>query len=264
MRCSKPVTSKKIEANRTNGKSSTGPRTKRGKLNAKFNAVTLGLFAKHVVIPICDGDTAERDFQSLLNSMHEDFRPVGMYEEWLVLKIAECMWRLRRATRCESGSVRELAVCGNRNENNGGSILGLATEIGTLAEAEEQLKKSGTLSEAIYAQVLPLVEEERRKQIQSAINSKLVEKHFDNRVFLSCITDRKEFLDSIFEVLTRIQGDQEDARFDHQALPPAKGMDRILRYEERMQRQLDWALQRLLDSQERRKTVHSSSASLSS
>jgi len=48
-----------------------------------------------------------------------------------------------------------------------------------------------------------------------------------NRLFLSCITDRKEFPDSIYEVLTRIQGDQDDARSGHHALPTAEVMDRI-------------------------------------
>ena len=129
MTCGKTVTPIKVEANRKNSKCSTGPRTARGKLAARFNAVTLGLFAEHVVIPVCDGYDTEREFQSLLNSMHEDFRPVGMYEEWLVLKIAECIWRLRRATRCESGSVRELAIGGDHRDENQ-LILGLASEIG--------------------------------------------------------------------------------------------------------------------------------------
>src|SRR5258705_4876087 len=62
----KTVTKKKIEANRRNARRSTGPRTERGKRNSRFNALTLGLFAKHVVIPICDGYKSERDFQSLL------------------------------------------------------------------------------------------------------------------------------------------------------------------------------------------------------
>jgi hypothetical protein len=60
-----------------------------------------------------------------------------MYEECLVLKIAECMWRLRRATRCESGSVRESAIGGDHRDENQ-LILGLASEIGILAAAEEQ------------------------------------------------------------------------------------------------------------------------------
>jgi hypothetical protein len=106
----KTVTQKKIDANRRNARRSTGPRTERGKCNSRFNALTLGLFAKHVVIPVCDGYKPERDFQSLLDSLHQDFQPVGFYEEWLVVKIAECMWRLRRATRCESGSVREATI----------------------------------------------------------------------------------------------------------------------------------------------------------
>jgi hypothetical protein len=109
--CDAPtVTPRKIEANRRNAQRSTGPLTHRGKRNSKFNAVTLGLFAKHVAIPICDGYKPERDFQALLDNLHQDFRPAGVYEEWLVVKIAECMWRLRRATRCETGSVREAAI----------------------------------------------------------------------------------------------------------------------------------------------------------
>ena len=75
VRCRKTVTPKKLQANRLNAKSSTGPRTERGKRNSRFNAVTLGLFAKHVVIPFCDGDKAERDFQSLLDEIHQEFNP---------------------------------------------------------------------------------------------------------------------------------------------------------------------------------------------
>jgi hypothetical protein len=226
MRCSKTVSAKKIEANRRNGKHSTGPRTEGGKRNAKSKAVTFGLFAKHVVIPICDGDKAEKGFESLLDSVHGDFQPVGVYEEWLVLKITECMWRLRRATRCESGSVRELAVWDDHPDNDE-LILGLPTEIGTLTEAEEQLRNSGTLSHETYAQVPPLVEEDRQKQIQPEIDAKSIETHFDDRLFLSCITSRKKSLDSMYDVLTRIQGDQYAARSDHHALPPVEDMDTL-------------------------------------
>jgi hypothetical protein len=92
----KAVTEKKIEANRNNSKRSTGPRTERGRRSSRFNAVTLGIFAKHVVIAGCDGDNSEKEFGSLLDDLHEEFQPVGTFEEWLVLKIAECIWRLRR------------------------------------------------------------------------------------------------------------------------------------------------------------------------
>jgi hypothetical protein len=73
MRCIKTVTPMKLEANRKNAKRSTGPRTERGKSIARFNAVTRGLFAKHVIIPICDGDQAGKEFQSLLDGLHQDW-----------------------------------------------------------------------------------------------------------------------------------------------------------------------------------------------
>src|SRR5260370_33732621 len=104
------VTTAKIEANRMNSKRSTGPRTQGGKRNSGFNALTLGLFAKHVFIPICDGYKAEKDFQLLLDGLHKEFEPVGLYEEWLVARVAESMWRLRRATRCGNGAVWKSAA----------------------------------------------------------------------------------------------------------------------------------------------------------
>ena len=197
MRCPKLVTSSKVEANRRNAKHSSRPRTGRGKRSSRFNAVTLGLLAKHVVIPICDGFRPEKEFQTLLDGLHQDFQPVGGYEEWLVVKIAECMWRLRRATRCESGSVREAAIWADRSIRDGyrddnQRILDLAMEIRILSEAEEQLQISGTLSQKIYEKVAPLIEKERDRAIQAERDDKRVETEFDREIFLTCITDRKE------------------------------------------------------------------------
>jgi hypothetical protein len=253
MKLTKTVTPAKVEANRMNSRRSTGPRTGPGKRNAKFNAVTLGLFAKHVVIPICDGYKPEKEFQALLDGLHQEFQPVGLYEEWLVVKIAECMWRLRRATRCESGSVRETAIWdGGRRDDNDRLMQGLAKELGVLGEAERQLRDSGTLSQETYRKVTPLLEEEKRKRIQSEQDNEPLKAEIDPELILTFITDRKECLDSLYEGLISIERDRSDTRFDHDALLPEEDMDRILRYEERMHRQIDWAVQRLLEAQERR------------
>jgi hypothetical protein len=256
VRCRKTVTPKKLEANRLNAKSSTGPRTEHGKRNSRFNAVALGLFARHVVIPVCDGDNAENEFRFLLDEMHQEFRPVGVYEEWLVVKIAECMWRLRRATRCESGAVRESGIAAYLPDD-GDLIMKLATERSKLAQAEDQLLTSGTLSQKLYMEVVPLVEKARQQRIQSESENKLVETDFDRKEFLTCISDHKQFVESLFESVCRSDEDQSEARSDYKALLPGPDMDRVFRYEERMHRQIDWALQRLLESQERRKTVQS-------
>jgi hypothetical protein len=255
MRCVKTVTPRKIEANRRNAQRSTGPRTERGKSITRFNAVTLGLFAKHVTVPICDGYKPERDFKSLLDGLHEEFQPVGFYEEWLVVKIAECMWRLRRATRCESGSVRQSAIRDNRpiweSREDDQRSMELLVEIWTLERAEKELRDSGSLSQKSYQKVLPLVEE-RRTRVQS---ERLVETDFDREEFLACVTGHKESLELVRNDLTYRQNERSEARFDYDSLLPEHDMDRILRYEERMHRHIDWAMQRLLESQERRKTL---------
>jgi len=213
MRTRKTTTYAKIEANRRNANRSTGPRTERGKRNARFNAMTLGLFAKHVVIPICDEYKAEKHFQSLLDGLHQEFQPAGFYEEWLVVRIAECMWRVRRATRCESGSVRESGIWADRREHNR-DVLGLASEISLLNEAEQQLRDSGTLWQKIYEQVVPLIEKERNKQIQSEKGNKSVQMDFDRELFLACIVDRTASLEVCYESLCRIDGQRFDSRFD--------------------------------------------------
>ena len=101
---------------------------------------------------------------------------------------------------------------------------------------------------------MPLIEKERNKQILSEKGNKSVQTDFDRELFLACIVDRTESLEVSYESLCRIDGQRFDARFDHGALLPEADMDRILRYEERMHRQMDWALQRLLENQERRRT----------
>ena len=100
------------------------------------------------------------------------------------------------------------------------------------------------------------MEEEERKRIQSEKDNEPLKAEIDHELFLTYITDRKGFLESMYKSLIRIEGDRSDAKFDHDSLPPEDDMDRILRYEERMHRQIDWAVQRLLESQERRTTLH--------
>jgi hypothetical protein len=219
--------------------------------------VTLGLFAKHVVIPIYDGYKPEKGFQTLLDGLHQDFQPVGFYEEWLIVKVAECMWRLRRATRCESGSVRQAAIRNDRTswddrlENQ--RAMDLIFEVWALERAEKELRASGSLSQTNYLKVLPLVEE-RRKRVQT---ERLVETTFDREEFLTCITGTKEVLELEHRSMCVMQDQRFGASFDHNSLLPDGDMERIFRYEEKMHRQIDWAVQRFLESQERRKTVES-------
>jgi hypothetical protein len=252
MRLRKTVTTAKLEANRMNSKRSTGPTTQRGKRTAKYNALTLGLFASHVVIPVCDGDDSETEFQALVSGLHQQFQPEGTFEEWLILKIAHSMWRLRRATRCEYGSVRQLAVSADHADYPK-VIADFERQIVILSDAEQQLRNSGTLSQNRYEEVKLLVEETGPQSIQTEKDNKRVEAEIDREVFLTCIKKRMDFVQWLYGRATRRQEEREEDHMAYSSLPPTHDMNKILGYEERISKQLDWAWQRLVEIQEARK-----------
>ncbi len=88
---------------------------------------------------------------------------------------------------------------------------------------------------------------EEQKNIQSVQGNEPVTAEIDLELFLTCIIARKELLDSMYKALLRIEEDRSESLVDYNALAPGEEMDRILRYEEQMHRQIDWATQRLLE-----------------
>src|ERR1017187_5547339 len=140
MGCRKTVTELKLAANRRNAQRSTGPRTERGKNTSKFNAVITGLFAKHVVIPLCDGEGSEEQFAQLLADLKQEFRQLPPSDP-----------AFRRATRGEKGSVRrgKLPDIYVRLKTKP-----ITDAIGIVQSAQMEIKTTGTLSPAAYAAVL--------------------------------------------------------------------------------------------------------------
>ena len=123
------------------------------------------------------------------------------------------MWRLRRAIICESGSVREASLYSDhRNEEH--LIPGLLSEISLLNAAEEQLRDSGTLWEELYEHTAPLVEEERRKRIQSKKDNTAWAEIVDRELFLNCIASRKQMLELLYDGTLRISQRRWEARID--------------------------------------------------
>jgi hypothetical protein len=90
---------KQIAANRLNAKSSTGPRTEKGKRRSRRNAFRHGLTAETVI------DTLENaaDYDALAAAINADYRPRTNFELELVARLASLLWRLRRAVAIESG-----------------------------------------------------------------------------------------------------------------------------------------------------------------
>jgi hypothetical protein len=116
------------------------------------------------------------------------------------------------------------------------------------------------LAQEAYALPAPLVQKVQQRA-QSEIENKLLEGGFDQQEFLTYISDHKDFLESYLEVECRSRRtDPTSFLTTKHCFPRLKW--RILRYEERIHRQLDWAVTRLLQRKETRKTLSHSEAGI--
>ena len=98
------VSSRKIEANRRNGRKG-GPKTAAGKKRVSRNAVKHGFYSKHLLVQHLDGAESKAEYDAFYADVFRNYQPVGWLEESWVDKIAAWSWRLRRVIRHESGQI---------------------------------------------------------------------------------------------------------------------------------------------------------------
>ena len=251
----KTVTEKKKQANKLNSSKSTGPRTDQGKGVSRFNATTSGLFAKQLVNPRCDGEGAEKHLAELLSNLQLQFQPKNVMENWLVERMTEFMWRLRRVALAERGSSF-LSVWGGPLPTSENSPLRqlticLAEEqrvLATLDAASNEIRDTGTLTKESRAAVLTLIdkpeESKNSESKESNESTSLIDKAFTQRL------DEKRFAlrSSLASLHTKMKEVAEHQDFKC-SLPPTEDMDKILSYEKRMHKQLDWAWLKLREAQ---------------
>jgi hypothetical protein len=243
----KTVTEKTLTANRLNAKRSTGPRTERGKNYSKFNAVMTGLFAKHVVIPLCDGEGTEKQFARLLADLKQEFRPEGPLEEFYVGEMAKSIWRIRRATCAEKGSVRRRNVPDVYLRLKAQPIT---DAISIVQSAQSEIKTTGTLSPEAYTAVLPVIRNIQGPMARLHGESIPADPKIDDQL-LPLLERQGELLEMALEARHRMTEEEVEANQPVNALPPDS--NDVFRYETAAQKKLDWALQKLLESQQRRR-----------
>jgi len=99
------TTPKQIAANQQNAQRSTGPKTANGKAVAKMNAAKQGIFAQQVVLKGQFHEEKAREFQRLHKHYWQYLAPVGPVEEMLVDRIVTTHWRLQRVLIAERGEI---------------------------------------------------------------------------------------------------------------------------------------------------------------
>src|SRR6266849_2114846 len=99
------VSPRKVAANRQNALKSTGPKTPRGKAYSRRNALKHGLFAMDLFSDFLSRRESPKEYQELSEQLRRCYRPAGFAEELEVERIAQCMWRLKRAGRYENAEL---------------------------------------------------------------------------------------------------------------------------------------------------------------
>ena len=99
------TTEKQVQANRKNAQKSTGPTSATGKAKVSGNRITHGILSNKLLL---EGENPD-DYQSLLDDLLSQLRPVGTLEQALVEKIAVILWRQRRLVGAETATI-ELAI----------------------------------------------------------------------------------------------------------------------------------------------------------
>ena len=90
---------KQWQANRNNARKSTGPNTEEGKNNSRCNAIRHELTAETVIGALEDAE----DYRVFEATIVADYDAQSAVERELVLRLASLLWRLRRATKVETG-----------------------------------------------------------------------------------------------------------------------------------------------------------------
>jgi hypothetical protein len=101
----KRVTPKQIAANQRNAQKSTGAKTPEGRAVSKMNALKHGILSREVLVRGLNRKESRRELAALHQRFWQELDPAGPVEEMLVDQIVTAHWRLRRALTAESGEI---------------------------------------------------------------------------------------------------------------------------------------------------------------
>ena len=269
------MSEKQLAANQANAQKSTGPKTPEGQAVSKMNAVKHGIWSKEVLVRGFNLKENSRELAALHERFWQEHKPVGPVEEMLVDQIVTAQWRLRRALRAESGEIAlnvdegqwkrsrpdlKLQVLGWELAGDPvhamqDSAFGNRMLESWLGEVRAQVEKDGELTEAAIEklkyshkpnQISRELEKVRLRLSQNANGADEATRREENKKQALRFIDRElTFLRWNRTHCEKREAAEEAAR-QAAAVPPAlEVLDKIMRYETTLQRQLYRAMNQL-------------------
>jgi len=242
---------------------------------SRMNAFKHGLLAREVVVPGFGLNAGEHEskFQALHQMYREHLDPVGPLEEMMVERIVTAYWRLHRVLIAERGEiVRSLE--GARHENPVEDPHRLLMTLGRLPWAHDaanevcavrdSVRKEGELTEPMLARLMKVLEG-RECMIESLQKAQEVPPTEAEGLSAEALKAKRQerllkFLDEQLvcceaglREIGELHGWTKQVRLDASLLLGRKTMDRILRYETNLERQMYRAMSQLERLQRLRK-----------
>ena len=98
---------KQVKANNQNGSKSNGPKSDKGKKTASQNSTTYGLYSNKLVIDSKYHKENRVDYELLVESLRWELDPQSCFQEYLIRKIANALWRTQRAALAETAQINK-------------------------------------------------------------------------------------------------------------------------------------------------------------
>lgn len=270
--CKEPVPINARSSSSALARRSTGPRTPQGKQRSRLNALKHGLFADSILLI----GESPAEFQALLNGFRESIQPHGMLEDLEVEKLATLFWRLRRLLRAERAKVEKRYVlelpkdC--RFQSNEGVLQALQewadkkgllslppslgfinTAIGGLEKLRRLIEKRGLDRDADYEILQTLYGEWHSEPTDRLPRIYLsVEKLVENEVAKDAnrpsttpkerqriVVDAIEKEISTLNELRQLADQHMRLKMDLADIPDEDDLDRLLRYEVHLNREIE-------------------------
>ena len=273
----KRTSAKQIAANQRNAVKSTGPRTPQGRAASRMNALKHGILSKQVLVRGLILEECESELEALHGRFWDELQPAGPLEEMLVDQIVTAHWRLRRALTAESGEIALNVDKGHRKRSQGTdpvlqwmqwtafgdpihamekSSMGNAILRGWLVDVRATVETEGALTEAAVQalagrfggkpnSLVNDLDAFRRKLVAEPDRLDAAARERQKAETLTFL-DRK--IGGIQCWLARCadeEGYEEDARQAAAVLPSGEVLDKILRYETKLERQMYRAMAQL-------------------
>jgi hypothetical protein len=249
-----------------------------------LNAVRHGILSSEVVVRGLRIQEREDEFKALRAQFLESLAPEGPLEEMLVERIVTMQWRLRRVLLAETGEIA-LSVDGGRWKRENRERIPVTTFLGDLHDGAEELGKSsqglqflqyvlekvregvlhdGELTEKMYEWVLQrfagrpnsltrvLAGYRERFVANAAGLSGEESKGNHQRAVLGFIELELESYAELSRLREEREDKEETARQAANILPETAVVEKILRYEVALDRQMYRAINQLERLQRRR------------